>query len=71
MTPDRDDLPPKYLKLLDWYQQEYVKAGRKAGPLRGTPSTVLLEFAGSIDKEDLRRMEQVIEEECEQIDEES
>ena len=71
VTPDRDNLPPKYVQLLDWYQEEYVKAGRKVGPLRGTPSTVLLEFAGSIEAEDVRRMEQVIEEECEQIDEES
>ena len=71
VTPEPEDLPSKYRKLRDWYREEYVK--KEGGPkgLRGTPSTVLLEFAGSIDREDVRRMERVIEEECEQIDEES
>ncbi len=71
VTPDRDALPPKYLKLLDWYQDEYAKGGSRPGPLQGTSSTILLKFAGSIEAEDVRRMERVIEEECEQIDEES
>ncbi len=71
VTPDRAALPAKYLKLLDWYEEEYTKEGRRLGPLQGTPSTVLLEFAGSIEAEDVRRMEQVIEEDCERIDEES
>lgn len=35
---------------------------------RGTPGYVLLQFAGTIPEESLRRMEQVIEEECERID---
>jgi hypothetical protein len=35
---------------------------------RGTPGYVFLQFAGTIPEESLRRMEQVIEEECERID---
>ena len=35
---------------------------------RGTPGYVLLQFAGTIPEESLRRMEQVIQEECERID---
>jgi hypothetical protein len=34
----------------------------------GVPGETLLVFAGAIDKDDLGRMEQAIEEECEQVD---
>jgi hypothetical protein len=45
--------------------QEYVLSLAEG---RGTPGYVLLQFAGTIPEESLRRMEQVIEEECERID---
>lgn len=45
--------------------EEYVKA-LDAG--RGVPGHALLRFAGTIPEDALRRMEQVIEEECERID---
>ena len=35
---------------------------------RGTPGYVFLQFAGTIPEESLQRMEQVIKEECERID---
>ena len=30
VTPNRDEIPPKYHKLLDWYESEFVQAGSAA-----------------------------------------
>lgn len=83
MQPDRSDLPPTHQHLIDWYGNVYVREpgdGAEVHPpprggaaedllrLAGTPSTVLLEFMGSIPESDLRLMEKVIEEDCERID---
>lgn len=46
---------------------EYVQALRAASR-RGVPGSKLLEFAGSISAEELQRMTQAIESECEQVD---
>ena len=46
---------------------EYVCA-LAANPSRGVPGHALLRFAGTLPETTLRRMEQVIEDECERID---
>lgn len=48
---------------------EFASSVEEVEPLKGVPGSVLLQFAGSIDKEDLRLMEEAIEEGCERIDE--
>jgi hypothetical protein len=51
--------------------QERVLAFAQAlnlSPQRGTPGKDLLQFAGSIDKDDAEAMKRAIEEECERID---
>ena len=40
----------------------------KLHTLQGVPGHQLLEFAGSISEDDLQRMRQAIEEDCEQVD---
>ncbi|MCA9241889.1 MAG: hypothetical protein KDA37_16880 [Planctomycetales bacterium] len=50
---------------------EFVRSLNSTTPeendAEGTPASVLLSFAGAIDPEDLKLMEQAIEEGCEQI----
>jgi len=70
-TPNGEDLPGKYRRLLDWYENEY--ASEKPTPAlsrqpRGVPGTTLLKFAGTIPKEELRLMEQSIDDDCERVD---
>lgn len=48
---------------------EFTSSVEEAEPLKGVPGSVLLQFVGTIDKEDLRLMEEAIEEGCEKIDE--
>jgi hypothetical protein len=69
-TPDPDDLPERYRELLRWYDEDYSPNGspRGVGQVRGVPGSVLLEFAGAISPEDVARMNNVIEEECERVD---
>ena len=67
--PDRQDLPPKYRFLLDWYEHDYAKNGNDPGGLPpGGSIADIRHLIGSISKEDARRMEAVIEEDCERID---
>ncbi|HWZ42467.1 MAG TPA: hypothetical protein VNW97_03280 [Candidatus Saccharimonadales bacterium] len=67
--PDPKDIPQKYRYLLDWYEHDYVehKNGASALPPGGSPAA-LLKMAGSISKQDLKRMKTAIEEGCERID---
>lgn len=69
-TPSPQDIPERYRDLLRWYEREYARNGRNQEPasLRGSTADVLLRFAGSIPPDDLARMEQVIEQDCERID---
>jgi len=70
-TPKGEDLPGKYRGVLDWYKNEY--ALEKPTPAlarqpRGVPGTTLLKFAGAIPKEELRLIEQSIDDDCERVD---
>lgn len=46
---------------------DYAESLSRKGP-KGVPGKNLLHFAGCIDREDLRRMTEAIEEDCERID---
>jgi len=69
MVPDPDGLPERYRELLKWYDEEYSPSGHqgRTGRMRGVPGSVLLEFAGAIPPDDVARMQNVIEEECERV----
>jgi hypothetical protein len=59
------------LSLLDVEQQQRVLEFARSltsGTPRGVPGKDLLRFGGTIDAEDLKLMEQAIEEDCERID---
>jgi len=43
MVPDRDELPPEYRYLLDWYYSEYVPRTRGSG---GGPADPILDLRG-------------------------
>ena len=67
--PSRDDLPPKYRHLIDWYEHDYSSTnGKRSSVLSGTLGSVLLSFAGSISPEDAQKMRAAIEEACERIE---
>jgi hypothetical protein len=64
--PDKDQLPPKYRPLVDWYLQEYIRR-----PVPGTASSspaALLKFAGAISAFDLQKMSEAISSGCERVD---
>jgi hypothetical protein len=49
-------------------QRQVLEFARRLAAPEGTPAEVLFAFAGTIDPEDLKLMEQAIEEGCEQIE---
>lgn len=68
--PNRADLPYQYTYLVDWYEQEFHNGRKEWSEVKpsGTPGRELLAFGGAIKPEDLRKMAQVIGEECETVD---
>ena len=52
--------------FVSYLRQKYAPAS--APTLRGTPGRELLQFAGTIELDDLALMQQAIEEGCEQVD---
>lgn len=70
-TPAAEDIPTKYHPLLAWYQAEYNRNGMKTRCSAGDSSpAAFLEFVGLIPAYDLKVMEEIIERECERIEDE-
>jgi hypothetical protein len=70
--PDPLQLDERYRSLVDWYVREYAPNGNRGGsssPPSSSPR-VLLEFVGTISAYDLKVMEEVIERDCERIEDE-
>ena len=67
IRPDREDVPKKFLEMLDWYDQRYT-VGKSMAPMpKGTSGNVLLKFAGQISRAEAREMEESIRS-CEKVD---
>ncbi|HZQ91968.1 MAG TPA: hypothetical protein VFA60_09265 [Terriglobales bacterium] len=66
--PARSALPVEFRSLLDWYENVYCFRPPAAKPQRERIAR-LRELIGSINGEDLDLMKRVIEEGCEQVDE--
>jgi hypothetical protein len=68
--PKVEEIPAKYVPLLDWYEHDYAQRNGDSGSSlpRGASPRDILRFAGSISKHDLETMKAVIEEDCERID---
>ncbi len=75
VRPDKGDLPATYQYLVDWYENDYVKGvgGGAARPRSGQPlpkggtAEQLQRLAGTIPPDELKLMEQAIQD-CERID---
>ena len=64
--PDKDQLPPKYRPLVDWYLEDYIRRPPSGG---GSNSpALLLKFAGAISAFDLQKMSEAIGSGCERVD---
>lgn len=71
--PDPIQLGDKYRQLVDWYVREYAPQNGERGGSSSAPSNsphVLLQLVGTISAYDLKVMEQVIERDCERIEDE-
>jgi len=64
--PDKDQLPPKYRPLVDWYLEDYIRRHARGGT--STSPTVLLAFVGTISAFDLQKMSEAISSGCERVD---
>ena len=71
--PDPQRLDEKYRPLVEWYLRQYahVDAARTptSTPAPSSSPQVLLSFVGAISAYDLKIMEEVIERDCERIEE--
>ncbi|HEX9121680.1 MAG TPA: hypothetical protein VF840_14185 [Terriglobales bacterium] len=71
--PDPLQLDERHRPLVDWYVREYAPNGNRSGGSSPPPSSsprVLLEFVGTISAYDLKVMAEVIERDCERIEDE-
>jgi hypothetical protein len=66
-----NNLPPELQKKVLDYARGLDQDTKADNRPQGVPGKDLLRFAGTISKEDLKIMSQVIEEDCERIDESS
>lgn len=68
IRPDREELPPDYSDLVDWYDRFYapgLTATMKRPP--GTSPAEILRLAGNISKENARELKHAIAS-CEKVD---
>jgi hypothetical protein len=65
-------LGPKYSFLVDWYTRHYAASGNSGDSSwpAGNSPRALLQFVGTISAYDLKVMADVIERECERIEDE-
>ena len=72
VIPDHADIPLKYRGLIEWYQSKYNKLAKKQedAPRSSAPET-FLSFIGLIPAYDLKCMEEIVEAECEHIEQEA
>ena len=64
--PDKEQLPDKYRKLVDWYAEDYSHAAGESG--KSNSLAVLTRFIGTISAFDLQRMSSAINAGCERVD---
>jgi hypothetical protein len=64
--PDKEQLPDKYRKLVDWYAEDYSHATGESG--KSNSPAVLMRFIGTISAFDLQRMSSAISAGCERVD---
>jgi hypothetical protein len=65
--PNKNDVPTKYQRLIDWYLEQYRTANGNRPPKSNNPS-VFLSFVGTFSAFDLREMAESIEEGFERVD---
>lgn len=69
-VPNRHDIPEKYWDLLDWHKRSQNKPVAKEQRSGRTDPAAYLAFVGLIPAYDLKRMEEAIQRDCENVESE-